>query len=153
MISLREITPADCHFVYECRNDPIARKSARETEKIPFHVHRTWFWKTIKENYVKFYIGKKKEGDVGVIRFTYGNPTEIAIHMYPLFKGRGYGTIFLQKSIERFCKENKNEKILMATIRPSNIGSRRIFEKAGFKPNGELDPKDHGFDVYLLNLK
>ena len=40
----------------------------------------------------------------------------------------------------------------MATIRPSNKGSVRIFEKAGFKPTGEKDPKDDGFDVYLLDL-
>jgi RimJ/RimL family protein N-acetyltransferase len=157
-IYIREATGADLFLAYDCRYDPISMKNARETGETSIQDHMRWFWKTLKDDSVEVYIGEREEEgrfgrfDVGIIRFNYGDPTEIAIHLHPIIRGRGYGTKVLRKSIEKFCLKNPNEKVLMATIRPSNIASIRIFEKNGFKPNGELDPKDNGFDVYLLDL-
>lgn len=151
-VNLRNVVFGDCKFFYECRNDKESRKNARNTGFINYSEHEFWFRKAINNNSLVFYVGEKNNERIGVVRFTYGNPTEIAIHLHPEKRRQGYGTILLRESIKDFIKKNLEEKVLMATIRPSNIGSIRIFEKAGFRTNGEKDPKDNGFDVYLLNI-
>lgn len=153
-ISIRKVSPADCRFLYECRNDEEARRNARNTGEISYSEHEAWFKKIIgNDSETDTYIGEDGSEKLGVVRFIYGDPAEIAIHMHPDKRRRGYGTILLQKAIKDFVKEHLEEKVLMATIRPSNIGSIRIFEKIGFKATGEKDPKDSGFDVYVLYLE
>jgi len=151
--NLRAARLEDCTFFYECRNDEEARRNARNTEYIDYSEHESWFRRTTNDSSRVLYVGEEGDEKIGVVRFNYGNPTEVAIHLHPSKRRQRYGTVLLQESIRYFIEKNLGERVLMATIRPSNIGSIKIFERARFRATGEKDPKDNGFDVYLLNLK
>lgn len=146
-VIIKDVNKKDSDFAYECRNDDEARKYARTMHKITFKEHSAWFDRMLSED---FYLGEINNIRVGVIRFTSESPPEIAIHLHPTMRRKGYGTIFLRESIRRYFWENLKEKTLMATIKPENKKSVRIFEKVGFKATGELDPKDKSCNVYIL---
>lgn len=147
---IRNINKEDSQFAYDCRNDDESRKYARTMHKITLEEHAAWFDKMLSET---FYVGELNHRKVGVIRFTSESPPEIAIHLHPSMRGQGYGTILLKESMDKYLKENPTIETLMCTIKPENKASVRIFEKVGFKPTGELDPKDESCDVYLFEAR
>ena len=147
---IRYANSDDCRFFYECRNDKEARRNAREVKHINYVEHKYWFEQLLKDSSRVAYIGEEGNTLLGVVRFTLDELTEVAIHMHPFTRRKGYGKVLLQKSIDDFLENNLANQELMATILPRNIGSIKIFEKAGFISTGRKDPKDEAFDEYLL---
>ena len=43
MLTLRPATLDDARFIWECRNDPDARRESLHPELIPFAIHADWF--------------------------------------------------------------------------------------------------------------
>src|SRR5690606_31370251 len=58
------------------------------------------------------------------------------------FQGKGYGTPVLQAIIEDMVKTHKCEEIYLSVIN-NNERAIRIYEKAGFKPTGEIEEGHH----------
>ena len=90
--NLRDVGLEDCTFFYECRNDEEARRNARNTKHIDYSEHESWFRRTINDSSVVIYVGEEGNEKIGVVRFNYGNPTEVFIHLHPSKRRQGYGS-------------------------------------------------------------
>jgi L-amino acid N-acyltransferase YncA len=54
----------------------------------------------------------------------------------PLFLGKGLGLQVIKMGIEKFIKEEKPSKSLIAEIKKNNVASIKTFQKVGFKKSG-----------------
>jgi len=69
---------------------------------------------------------------IGAVRFDKLNrfAAEINIHLAPLMRGKGYGTLLIKKACD-FMKK-KGFHVLVARTKKTNVPSIRAFEKNGF---------------------
>ena len=83
------------------------------------------------------YMAYYREKKVGTIRFeTNVNVIKTSAMLNPLFFGKGLGSRVIKMGVEKYIKENKPKKSLIAEIKKDNIASIKAFQKAGFKKNG-----------------
>jgi len=137
-IDLRKANMSDAEFLFELRNDPEAFKYYRNPKKIEWEGHVEWLknvieGKTNKELYVIEAEGER----AGQIRFDHGNEgAEIGISLSKYFRGKGLGSLSLEKGIG-FMKGKV--KYLTAEIHKDNLASMKLFERFGFQFKEQKD--------------
>ena len=124
---LRNATEADAIDVWIWRNDPLTRAMSRNQDGVPRADHIAWFAAALADPGRTLLIGEVDGEKVGVVRFDHGAETEVSINVNPAQRSRGYGYALLVAGIQRVGGE------VWAEIRDENLGSRRLFERAGFE--------------------
>jgi L-amino acid N-acyltransferase YncA len=113
---------------------------------------KKWFVAILKDPDTTAYMAYYRKERIGSIRFE-ANETVIktSIMLNPLFLGKGLGLQVIKMGIEKFIKEEKPGKSLIAEIKKDNLASIKTFQKAGFKKAGFKE--DHSVYIYnQLNL-
>jgi phosphinothricin acetyltransferase len=87
-------------------------------------------WVAVEDGRVVGWAGLAPVSD----RCVYGGVAEVSVYVDDGWRGRGLGTVLLQRLIE--SSEEEGIWTLQAGIFPENVGSVRIHEKLGFKALG-----------------
>jgi ribosomal-protein-alanine N-acetyltransferase len=87
----------------------------------------------------KWFIIEKKDGTKvgGLSHFLEGSRMEIGYNLIPSERGKGYGTEAVKLLID-YLFLSKDIMRIQAQTDPRNVGSKRVLEKVGFKPEGIL---------------
>ncbi|NJM65403.1 MAG: UDP-2,4-diacetamido-2,4,6-trideoxy-beta-L-altropyranose hydrolase [Acaryochloris sp. RU_4_1] len=150
-LRLRQVHPEDCELLWKWANDSEVRAYSFSTESIPWDTHKLWFSKQLKDSSHHLFIGINKEDEpIGQVRFdTWDNEhAEISISLDCNHRGQGYGTVLINLGIEELLRQIHIQAI-HARIKPHNLASCKVFEKAQFKRLTEEVIKGHPALHYL----
>jgi len=132
MLMLRPAIMDDAHFVWECRNDPDARRESLHPEPIPFSHHAVWFRQALTNPLRRIWIAETADQTaVGYGRLdweTEGADATISVAVAPALRRLGFGVQIIQLTT------SMSRASVWATIRTTNIGSLRAFAAAGYQP-------------------
>jgi len=132
-ISVRQAKKTDCKLLWEWWNDSTTRQMMKDNQFVPWESHCNWFEKAIEDNNRMLCVGTIDSVPFGIVRFLYeGNGIfEVSINLDPQLRGKGYGSILLNKSIA-MLKRTYSVTLLYAMLKKINYPSKRTFEKNGF---------------------
>ena len=145
----------DCRLLWEWANDPLVRAHAFSSAPIPWEEHLEWFKRKQVDPNCTFYILMDSEGrPAGQVRFDRqpDGGAEIDISLASHQRGRGIGTQALMLACESFLESRKGRRVV-GFIKPENIASIRIFEKAGFSRQGKRQVEGHEAVSMSLELE
>ncbi len=135
-IFIRDANLNDMEKVYNLSNDELVRKNSINTQPILWEEHVEWFRKKLKDpNYYIYIIENRNSDFVGQVKFEQNkenNLTFISISLSPSFRGKGLGVEVLSKACNFHFNRVSSIKEIYAIIRPDNLPSINIFQKAGF---------------------
>lgn len=138
-LKIRDLIYDDILEIFEWRNNYETRIMSINREKISFSNHQKWFYKTIKSDFIKIFIGTISQHKIGITKFDFnklnGN-CEVSINLNPKMRGMNFSTTFLSSSIDKYLISNKSQK-LNAKIRKENKASIKIFKKCLFDISNE----------------
>lgn len=127
----------DMWDIFEWYNDRVSLENSLSRQVLTKKNHQKWFLKSMDSFRCIMLLGKIESKKVGVLRFDGTNGVyKTSINLNPKDRGRGYGYHLLQGGIDYMIK-NKNFQSLYAEIKPYNIASIKIFERAGFRKSFE----------------
>ena len=157
MLSVRPVTDDDCRLLWEWVNEPGVRSFAFQSHFIPWEEHRAWFAaKRVDPCWVMFIVLDEIRRPVGQVRFEPqdqdGAATEVAISIGREWRGRGYGTEAIRLACEAYRRMGQAARVV-ACIKPENVASLRIFEKAGFVLQGRQYVRGHDAVCMSFELK
>jgi len=131
-ISLREVTDADVEVFYDHQRDPIAVEMAafpaREKEAHRQHWTKIQADETTINRTILF--GDEVAGSI--LSWVHDDKRWIAYWIGREHWGKGVATSALRKFVDLL-----GERPLVAHVAKHNIGSIRVLEKCGFKPQSE----------------
>lgn len=131
-LTFRLATIKDAKLLLEWRNDPETRNQSINTEEVLLERHIEWLEKSLINPNRKLLIAMVGEEPVGTVRLDVeGTRAELSWTVAPSARGRGLGTLMVQKAVKTFNRP------LLALIKPSNLASIKIAEKAGFRKKSE----------------
>jgi L-amino acid N-acyltransferase YncA len=136
-ILIRKANAQDSRFLLKIHNESVKKKFINSIiiKKKDINIWNKWFKKKNKlKNYV-LYIGiHKKNKKLGFVSFSEidKNIFEVRIGILSIFYGKGLGTLFLKKTLQKFIKKKKPKKII-SFVKKFNIRSAKCFLKNGFK--------------------
>jgi len=143
-LTLRNATESDCRLLWEWVNDPQVRASSFSSDPIPWDHHRVWFSEKLAAPNCVILIGMDESGSpVGQVRFDWNDSgeAEVDITVAPSRRGNGFGSKLILRSANEVFATTAIWSI-RAYIKPDNIASVRAFEKAGFRPLGQVMFRD-----------
>lgn len=130
-ISLRKVTLKDALLLFNWANDSEVRKNSFTNNKIEWAEHIVWLEKKLSNSDNYFYLFfNDNQIPLGLIRIEKGEKAIIGVTVAKQYRGKGIG----RRIIDLGCKEfwKTNEADIFAKIKPSNKGSLKAFQKAGF---------------------
>ncbi|HLK26723.1 MAG TPA: GNAT family N-acetyltransferase, partial [Caulobacteraceae bacterium] len=130
---VRRATLADAPDVLAWRNDAHARAMSRNSDAVGDAEHMAWFVRALEDPGRLLLIGEQAGGKVGMVRIDRGDESEVSINVNPACRGRGLGAALLAQALAQV------DGPIVAEIKPDNRVSRRLFESAGFAPDGERE--------------
>lgn len=153
-IRVRHASMDDCHFLFELRNDPVARLAFIHTEEVTRDNHIAWLQDYLQSSQGILYIAEDISGNkLGVVRFDIsGIEAEVSINISPDFRGKGLGFDILTKSLDTFRTEHPDIVCLKAHIKPDNLASQKIFKKSGFVNQGMNEIHGNKVDVWIFEI-
>lgn len=132
-ITLRPVKPEDCDLLFGWANDGTVRQNAFNSRPIPYEEHKVWFEHKLNSDKSLIYIGYMGEEAVGQIRIDIeGDTGLIDYSIAKEHRGRGYGTLFLERIVCVMEAGGMKVKKLAGRVKPGNIASQKAFEKAGY---------------------
>lgn len=132
---IRKTTSLDLYKTYSWVNDPSIRIHSFRKEFVTLKDHAVWFFNTLDNPQVEYYIMEINGVAAGSIRFDceQENLAKINYLLDPNFTGRGLGAYLLDKGVN-FFKGNRPEiEKVYGWVLPDNIASIRIFRKQNYK--------------------
>ena len=123
-------------MLWEWRNDPVTKQMSKNTEKISWEEHCSWYKKVLLDNCRKIFIGEKSGIPIGVVRFDKCDNEEyffeVSINISPASRRKGFGKQLLNKGISRLVKEVESCKFIRAVIKKDNDSCKKLFKSCGF---------------------
>lgn len=127
-LKIRSSSHEDCEYLFKWANDEDVRRNAFNSVPIPWEQHKEWFFKKISDINTKIFILELENTPVGQVRFEKESDYwKIDYSIKKEFRGKGFGTILLEKSIPEI------NGTLKACVKIENVGSIKVFEKLGFR--------------------
>lgn len=131
---LRTVKPDDIDLLFNWANEPITRKNAFHTEKIPYEDHERWFSKLLSDPDQQQYIFLKNGKPIGQIRFSMDKDEAlISYSISPDARGLGYGVLMLDMAKKKIREDHPEVKKLIGQVKKENTASLKCFEKCGFE--------------------
>ena len=153
-LRVRPATADDLMLVFEWANDPVTRSMSFEQNSISLADHKEWFSNVLSDNSSPFLIieGEKHEGNwVPIAQVRFSREGVINMSLDNKFRGQHLATPAIQQAIE-YAKNTLNVDVITAYIKPENIASRKVFEKAGFHLQREATVKGSASLEYTYPL-
>jgi RimJ/RimL family protein N-acetyltransferase len=125
-VTLRKATPDDASDLLAWRNDPVTRAMSRNSDPVEAAEHARWFQRALQDAACTLLIGEDDGRKIGMVRLSRGEETEVSINLNPAVRGRGLSRELLTKALAQ------ERGAVLAVIKPENLASVRLFERAGF---------------------
>lgn len=132
---LRKASVTDTLLTFNWANNKEIRKYSFTKTTIALEEHSKWFQKKIESDTCYYYILCKGNQKIGSIRLDVNTKNEglISYLIDPIFQGKGYGAIILEK-LELIIKElNLNLKKIKGQVLHENQASVKIFRKLAYQ--------------------
>ena len=133
-VSLRRAGPADSELLFSWVNtlDALAGKLLT-TEPIPRQQHEEWFAKRLADPETFIWIIESGHRPVGQLRLMKkADAYEVDIYVADAKRRTGVALEALASGLNEFKNERPGSKIVRARVKSENIGSRGLFDRAGF---------------------
>ena len=154
-VRVRPATEHDAVLLHTWRNDPVVRSLSRSTDPIPLEAHAAWLRASLAapdRHLLVVETAGPEATPVGTTRYDLlpGLPTdpdgsrarwEVSITVAPEMRGRGLGSATLQASDAWLTATEPNAREIEAWVRSTNDGSRRLFERNGYRDVESDDPE------------
>ena len=130
----------DAYLYFKWANDPQVRLNSFNSENITLDEHTIWFNEKLQDPNCELYMFyDENDIPVGQVRIQKdsNNNSVINISIDEKFRGMGYGVKLVELSSKNYFSREINDKI-NAYVKIENIGSKIIFEKAGYFNTGIL---------------
>jgi UDP-2,4-diacetamido-2,4,6-trideoxy-beta-L-altropyranose hydrolase len=135
-VRVRRATMADARLLWRWANDPDTRSASLSPEPIPYTEHVRWLRDRLADRSCLLLIGRNGAGPLGQVRFERRETdAEVSISVAPEHRGT-VGGLVLESAVRR-VRRGLPEANLLAQVKIDNGPSRRLFERAGFRPVGE----------------
>jgi RimJ/RimL family protein N-acetyltransferase len=147
-VTLRQITPDDLPALFENQYDPASAAMAGvpSKEKADFYAHRERVQANPENVTRAVIVDGELAGDV--VSWADEGGRHVGYRIAQRFWGRGIATAALQLLLKEIT-----ERPLNADLQQSNVGSRRVLEKNGFRLLGpDEEPADVEPDSYYFRL-
>lgn len=131
---IRRARVSDMDVVYSWSNDRSTRDNSFSVAFISFEDHVRWWNSKMDNPNAIYFIAEIMQQAAGIVRFDKDEKSEhfvIGINISPSFRGQGISSRILTAACRSFF--NENDSTVDAYIRPSNIPSIKLFERAGFR--------------------
>ncbi len=154
MITFRFVSREDCELLFGWRNDPATRKNSFNTNEIDWQTHQQWFEKKIYDPASIIYIVLNCDGKpVGQVRFDISKEKEgiVNVSIDQKYRAQGYATESLRKLCPLVMRSKKFRRIV-AYVKPLNIASYHLFERAGFQFVGSSQCNGNLCNVFTFDL-
>lgn len=140
----------DSKLIWKWRNNPVTREMSRNSDWIPWKLHRDWYVKTMDDPKEVLLIADFHERPVGTVRFdlSKGHSAEVSININPKMRGKGLGKKLLGTAC-RYAFHKLGLRKIDAEIKEKNVSSIHIFESVGF----EFIEKVDGIQKYVMVMK
>lgn len=141
-VRVRRAERSDAEAVFLWRNDEATRLASVSQKIVDPEEHEAWFASSLRDDHRFLYIAERDGLRVGMCRFDFehaAGSAEVSINLNPEFRGQGLSGPVLDSAIAHFRAESGPGTVLTATIRPANLASIHIFERAGFVRESEDD--------------
>ena len=132
-LQLRKTVESDCEVFWEWANDPDTRASSFHGKEISWEDHVKWFRAKLADPKAIVYTATNKAGlPLGQLRYQMeGKRAVLSINLGGRFRGCGWGQKILAVGVERLF-EDSEVKFIDAYVKPANMASLKLFERAGF---------------------
>jgi UDP-2,4-diacetamido-2,4,6-trideoxy-beta-L-altropyranose hydrolase len=130
-LRLRGILPEDSALLLRWRNDPETRRNSINTAEVRPEEHALWFHKMMILDPQRIAVAHLDGLPVGVVRLDWNeghDSCELFFTVAPEHRRKGFGFSIVQQQIE----DLSNLRVL-ARVKTANLGSRRIFDRLGFR--------------------
>jgi UDP-2,4-diacetamido-2,4,6-trideoxy-beta-L-altropyranose hydrolase len=133
-LALRRATSDDAQRLHDWRNDPATREVSLSSALIAWDEHAAWLERTLADPERRLHVGVVGTRPVGTIRFDRLAPSNwrVSLSLDPFCTGLGLGTQLLRAGEADLPRGSTVE----AQVLPTNRRSRRLFEAAGYRPEG-----------------
>lgn len=128
---------SDSTRILNWRNDPSVRRNSRNTTEISIEEHKSWYATRVDGFETEpLFIFSKDGLDIGFTRLdmvdSIQGKFEVTIAVAPIMRGKGYGSLMLEMTIEA-ARLLPYAYEINATVRVENYSSVRLFEGHGFE--------------------
>lgn len=135
MLKFKKAIIKDMDLYFKWANDSLVREHSYQSDLIDFDSHKKWFKSKINNpNCFMFIFENESDEKIGQVRIDKLDETNslISISVAKEHRGKSYAAKLILISSDYFLNKYKNICI-NAYIKMSNLKSKYIFEKAGFK--------------------
>jgi RimJ/RimL family protein N-acetyltransferase len=141
-LHMRDATIQDSQDMLKWRNEAGVRRYSHSKELISEEDHNLW----LKSRLIllpsePFWVFENELGKIGFMRLDFNaelNHFKVSILLNPIFRGKGYGKVLLNKSMEKSL-EIKNVESFYAETHVDNQASKSLFLNNGFRELGNLN--------------
>jgi len=146
---IRRATWHDRFCIWQLRNDPTVRLVSFNREPIPFNDHEEWFASKLQSPYTRIWVLEINGTVVAQVRYELVQPDvlEVNISVAQAFRGKGVGTLLLNKTMGLASAELKG-RFLRAVVFRDNQPSQQLFIKAGFRRVSEVHRNGYACLIY-----
>jgi len=130
-LCFRGIVPEDSDMLLRWRNDPETRHNSIHTAEVFPEEHARWFHRMMTVDPSRIAVAELDGLPVGVIRLDWNDErdsSEVSFTVAPEHRRKGLGFRIVQLKTEGLS----NVRVL-ARVKVTNLGSRRIFDRLGFR--------------------
>ena len=137
LLEFRNATMTDADILLDWRNDPEVRSVSFNSSIIQHAEHQQWLARSIAMQDRILLMAEDRHGNaIGKIQIDFTSETvnsvTLGIVVGQRYRGRGLGTILIEKSTSALFKAEQNVQQIVAQVKPGNLASKRAFRKAGF---------------------
>lgn len=141
-IDVRLAQQSDAQSLFEWRNDPATRRASLNREPVTWRNHVEWLRSSLSNPDRVLLMATLHDNAIGTVRWDRRGELdwEISITLAPSARGRGLALPVLRAG-QNWPVQAGNVRLL-ASVRASNLPSKRLFEQAGYLSH--LPPDDDG---------
>lgn len=147
-LTLRSCRVEDIFLYFNWVNEPMVRQSSLQSEPISWSEHEAWFMSRMNSPTCRMYVICSGNLPIGQVRFERDDDAwTIDYSLDEFVRGRGWGHLLVERGLSEFRKSTTGKVI--ATVKATNIVSRRIFEQLGFSRSTQIGTATEQFELMI----
>ncbi len=129
-----QISEEDTTLLWRWQNDPEVRSVSFERQPLPLGAYQSQLRRQIKDPNCVLWIAEHHDGQCfGKVQLdlTGEDSAYISANIDPAFRGRGLGTILIERATELAFGAFNVERLITQSV-PGNVASERAFQRVGY---------------------